>query len=226
MTTIIGYVTDNGNEVILATDRQSSIKEQGFKQAVDKIIIGKNKRFCFAMSGLADENSYELVNMMKEGDFDMEKAIQEEDFPKLRELNLTRWDGRIPRGKDSTSFFIASIFDETPKLHTIWPLGRIEERSYTWMGSGQKYVQEYLKSKSTQLQAEQGINLLELLRKDSASARQAVFYALGLATSQDIYSSGIDVAIIRKENIVHLGKELKQMGERLDQNALEKILKA
>ena len=110
------------------------------------------------------------------------------------------------------SLLVATRYDDKPKLWTCWPLGRIEERYFTAVGSGGKHAQDYLES-------------LSYLCPRDVDASWAIDAAVGglKAASKDVYTSGRDIVVVRKEGIIKFGDLIKSHQEKADKEAIEEI---
>ena len=94
-------------------------------------------------------------------------------------------------------FLLATRFGD-PKLWTCWPLGKVEERSWTSIGSGSDYALNYISEQEKiipkRITASDGIDL--------------VINSLDKA-SQDLYTGGLDLIVLDGEGIHDLGKKIR-----------------
>jgi 20S proteasome alpha/beta subunit len=74
----------------------------------------------------------------------MEKVTSEGKFDDLVKTNLIRMGGRQWGGELTNSLILATRFDDGPRLFTCWPLGLVEERYVTGIGSGSDPALSYI----------------------------------------------------------------------------------
>ena len=219
MTTVLGLKAEKGKKgIIMASDLQGTAGDQ--KSIIRKLHINKSRNAVFGIAGIYDQEFENFLEELKEDKYDIEQIVETGIFPELLGLNLNRWDNQIP---DDTynGLFLATNFEEEPKLYTCWPLGGVEERLGIYMGSGSQYVEEYLDSEqiislakgrrdpldSNNITLEQGIDLAET--------------ALNFAI-HDLYSGGLDMMIKTKEEIYD-SPELKEERDKGRKRAIKKI---
>jgi len=214
MTTEIGIVSEEKFEnefrraVTLASDKArttTSWKPHGdlaYKQQQrsegQKIFIDNNNDFAVCMSGIYDERYEEFLYGMIRGKLDVKKALLEGCFMPLAELNVSRWEGRMPED-NFNSLLIASRFESKPKLYTCWPLGKVEERYFTSIGSGSKYALPYIQKKA------KAIPYAVSLENSIDLAVEGI-----KAASEDIYTGGLDIVIVTEKEIIPFGKEIDE----------------
>ncbi len=226
MTTLIGIKAGKGKEgAIMASDSSkttTSIDDQGdviyrqlTKSETQKIYVDNDRKFAVSMSGIYDLPYMDFLTNMLNGKIDIEKVLKEGYFKELHELNDMRWDGRTPN-TNINSLLIASRFDNRPSLYTCWPLGRVEERYWTAVGSGSKFANEYIRKKEMELLIPKGISLDEGIRLADSSIKEA---------SQDIYTGGIDMIVVTAEKIREFGKSIKDSANDAHEKMLNKIIK-
>ena len=225
MTTILGLRADRGKKVnqgiILGSDisiTHTEWKEKGSlavkeltKSGFQKMKGSRDGRFIIGTAGVYDNNYYIFLDKLLTGKYDVEKIIAEKDFQEFRELNINRWGREFPNGQEVNEFLIASRFDNKPKLHRVFPLGKVEE--YTWcvIASGSPHVTDYFKvnDHSTPYQTmNQGIDLMD----------GALSYA-----NKDIYTVGFDIAVVRPENIKHFIREIQSTYSKAKKDIIKTI---
>ena len=102
MTTLVGIVAKkNGPSVVMASDLSGTmrswenrgemfVKKETTKET-QKIHIDKKGELAVSVCGIADENCYDFIYSLKEGDIDFRKSIEEGFFDELVNLNLNRF---------------------------------------------------------------------------------------------------------------------------------------
>lgn len=209
MTTLIGIRAGNGNGgVILGSDMsrtQTSWNPQGdvaYRQQRrtegQKIYIDNKREIALCMSGTYDQHYIGFLSKVINDEVDLKKNIEERFFPELAKLNYDRWQGKVPNNENINGLLIATRFDE-PKLYTCWPLGLLEERSWTSIGSGSEYALNHISEQGKLIP--RGICLGEAI--------DIVVAALDKA-SQDVYTGGLDMVVVKKEGIYDFGKEIRE----------------
>lgn len=103
---------------------------------------------------------------------------------------------------------VATRFDE-PKLYTCYPLGRIEERAWTAIGSGSDYALRHIAESGKLIpkgvNVHQGIDLtVEALDK----------------ASQDLYTGGLDLVVVTKDGIHDIGESIRREVTLARENAI------
>jgi 20S proteasome alpha/beta subunit len=209
MTTLVGIKAEKGNPgVIIGSDMnqtRTSWDAQGdfaqrrqTKSEVQKIYVNNDSTAAICMSGTMDSAYASFLYDFLESKFDLEKITHKGFFEDVLKLNLDRWEGRVPNLDRLSGFLLATRYNE-PKLYTCWPLGSVEERNYTSIGSGSNFALEYLNSFNIRIpkgiSIENGIDLaVESLDK----------------ASQDIYTGGLDLIILTKDKILDLGSKIRE----------------
>jgi len=209
MTTLVGIKANRGKKgVVLASDLNKTRQEWkpegdiAYKELTtsetQKIYAGHSNRVAIAGAGIVDSYLGKFIEDIKRGKIDIEKVITESYFPEVLDMNLNRWNGTVPIAENSSSFLMATRFGE-PKLYTCWPLGKVEERLWTSIGSGSKYALQYLRDAEGPMQN----NSWTLKRSLDLSVE-----SLNRA-SQDIYTGGLDIVVLTKEGLFPFGKDIK-----------------
>jgi len=224
MTTLVGVTAEKGKKgIILASDlsrTRTSWRPHGdvaFRQQTrsegQKIYIDNEGEFAVCMSGVFDQSYVDFLSELLEGNTDLIKNIPEGKFYELLRLNLSRWEGRIPN-EDMNSLLFATRFNGKPELYTCYPLGNIERRIYTSIGSGSGYALENISS-STEL-IPKGITLKKGVDLVVQSLEKA---------SQDIYTGGLDLVVVTKNGIQSFGKDIKESIDNAKSYAIRDIKK-
>ena len=201
MTTLIGIRAGNGNGiegVVLASDStmtrtnwvnqgDSAYREQTRSEA-KKIYVGENGEFALCMSGFYDEPYTDFLSEVLKGKIDLRNVTKTGFFKEFANMNLARWDGRVPNNDRMSALLLATRF-EKPSLYTCYPLGHVEERRWTSIGSGSEHAIQYLSGK-------------EIIPQEIGMG-QAINLAIeGLdEASRDIYTGGINLVTITEAGI-------------------------
>lgn len=224
MTTLIGIKAEKGKEgVILASDlsrTQTSWNAQGdiayrqqTKSEGQKIYVDDQKKIALSMSGIFDNLYTDFLSQVLEGDLDIKKAVKKGFFLELKTMNEMRWEGRIPDVEYMNGLLLATNFDK-PKLYTCWPLGRVEERNWTSIGSGSNYALKHISKQGKliprKLSLEEGIDLAVSSLNEAA---------------QDIYTGGLDLVIVTSEGIREYGEDIKNAMDSAKNKSIEDIKK-
>ena len=224
MTTLIGIKTSvvDKYSVVLASDtNQTSINcnTQGnvaYKEMVQsetqKIYIDDECELALCMTGVYDPMYVDFLAKILAGATEVRKAIDRGFFEELHHLNLRRWDYKTPNPGYSNSLLLATRYDNIPKLYNCWPLGGVEEKDYTSIGSGSQYALSRIGKQGPKIppyvSLEEGIDLAV------ASIDEA---------SRDINTSGLDLVVITPDSINSYGKTIKEDMETAKAASINKI---
>ncbi|MBU1202353.1 MAG: hypothetical protein KJ583_06550 [Nanoarchaeota archaeon] len=227
MTTIVGITTNKEEEkrVILASDiSQTSIlwdnrgdvayKHQS-KSETEKIHIDKNEEVVIAMSGVYDDLYIDFLHKVLADKIDIKKAVKNNFFQELQDLHLKRWNGIYPQDNSANSLLLATRFDNKPELYTCFPLGKLDKREWSSIGSGSQYAINYISKQGLSVPPHLTIN--EGLDLVVASLNEA---------SQDIYTGGLDVVVISPDKIENYGRKIKEDMDLAKQKSIESIKKS
>lgn len=211
MTTILGINYPSTDSAILIADRQETAINRythipSAKLLTRKLWVSKDGNFCFGNSGGICKDTYDFIQKLVEGGFDIQKILKKGHFPELRKLNHLKMGDRVPNPDTINGLVFATRFDGEPKLYTCFPLGRVEERMWTTAGSGVERVQEYMDAKKVLAEAEDYNGPGR--EPDTADIIQAGLEAVRRAQSQDIYSHGLDMLVCTPEKIIDHYAEL------------------
>jgi len=197
MTSVFGLNLPGVEMAVLAADRQSSYgphKTPTKKHLGRKLWTSKDGFYSFGHSGTRDERFGDFVSGMVDGSsVDMQRVIGNGYFPELRKLNLSRMGRKLPNLQELSSFLLITRFDNNPKLYTCWPLGDVEEREVTFIGSGSEKLEQYVSALNTLSEARNYANTGEPM--DSDDVIRIALEGLSYAQGNDIYSSGLDLVI-------------------------------
>ena len=221
MTTLIGIEAKKDNSVILASDlsatrtswtpRGDVAYRKQTKEEAQKIDVNKNRTVALASAGLVDKNYLDFLGGVLNGDIDIEKAIKEGNFQELAEMNIKRWEGRFPND-DVSSFLTAVRFNGSPQLYTCWPLGRVENRDFTSIGSGSEYALQHLMKYGEQIY--RGMRLTDCLDIAVTGLQEA---------SRDIYTAGLDLVVVAPDQIYEFGSDIKNAIDAAKTRSIKKI---
>jgi len=223
MTTLIGIVAGKGEpSVVLASDLQGTSeriedrgevvlrkKERGESQ---KIHVNDAGDLAVCMTGIHDGNYSAFLYDFIHGNINFKEAIEKGNSEALFKLNLDRFNGRMWDNSHVNSLLIATRYDDSPRLWTCWPLGRIEERYFTALGSGSEHAIDYLQS-------------LNYLCSRDVDADWAIDAAIGAlkAASKDVYTSGKDIVVVRKKDILKFGDVIRNRHKEAEKEAIREI---
>jgi len=214
MTTLIGIVSEDKfkegskRSVTLASDKAGTkttwnpegdvaykLQERSESQ---KIFLDDNGEFALCMTGTFDSIYQDFQYALLRGKVGIKKALNDGHFPELLKLNLSRWGGKLPQD-NLNALLIATRFDNKPRLFTCYPLGKVEERLWTSIGSGSKYASEHIEKSEKiipyELSLEEGIDLsVEGIK----------------AASKDVYTGGLDIVAVTDKQILQFGKSIDE----------------
>ena len=217
MTSVMGLKHPTVNATVLIADRQTTFSDnKGMPKGENlgrKLWSSKNKNFCFGHAGNLDNELYDFIEKFAGEEFDVKKIIKKGYFPELRKLNINRMGKRLP-GENLSGLILATRFDKNPKLYTCFPLGSVEERGWTCLGSGDQKIIEYMEALRTMQEAQDylgnssTIQIKEVIKTGLEAVRRA--------QSQDIYSQGLDMMICTPKKLIdHYANLGDDFGEKL-----------
>ena len=209
MTTLVGIVAKKLTPgVVLASDLTGTREEwtpQGdvayrklTKGTAQKIHVSRSRNFAVCMTGVADAHYNQFLYDLIEEHIDVRPSLEKGHFEELFQLNLRRFGGRTWDSKNQNSLLIASRYDEKPLLYTCWPLGRVEERNVTSIGSGSDHALEHLMNQKYLSVNQIGLEEAATLADRSLECAAA-----------DIYTGGFDMVVITPSGIVEYGKTIE-----------------
>ena len=224
MTTLIGLVSDRKEPVVvLGSDLSGtsySWKSEGDmayrkqeRNESQKIYADDKGEVVISTTGIIDGHYQEfLLDVLREK-INVKKAVESGFFKEVLDMHLNRWGGFIPDQNRQNSFLIATRFDDKPKLHTCYPLGKIEERYWTSIGSGSEYSLDHIRKSG---KMDRGVYLDE-----------AIDLVVGglHAASQDIHTSGLDLVVVKPNGIYQFGDDIRNSLEEAKRNTVESIKK-
>lgn len=225
MTTIVGIEAKNSNKgIILASDLSATKTDwtprgdvayrRQTKSDTQKIHVNRNGDVALSTAGVIDKKYFDFLEAVLRGDIDIKKVIERESFPEFSELNLNRWDGKFPDDENINSLILATRFGE-PKLYTCWPLGKVEERNVTSIGSGSSYALQFLSKQSENIY--RGLPIPRCIELAVSSLDEA---------AQDIYTGGLDLVVVTNDGIREFGADIKNAIDSSKRRVIQKIKKS
>ncbi len=210
MTTVFGIKHPEADVAVLVADKQTTTfnKESsipGGKYLSRKLWKSSNDDFCLGHIGMWDRETYEFVQSVSEGKYNIEKIVEKGNFKELRNLNIKRMGNEFPNSIELSSFIFATRFGNKPKLYTCFPLGKVEERSWITGGSGKEKINEYMNALNVKGEA------TDYIRGDPVRPADVIrvgLEAVRRAQGQDLYSHGLDMMVCTKEKINDHYKDL------------------
>ncbi|MFH1209921.1 MAG: hypothetical protein V1663_03985 [archaeon] len=207
MTTLIGIKAEKGDHgIILASDLSGTTTTwtpQGdvayrkqTRQEHQKIYVNKDRTAAICTSGVFDQPYIDFLSQIIEGGIDLKEAIKKEFFSELERLNVSRWNGLSP-SEDMNGLLVAVRYEE-PSLYTCWPMGKVQERPWTSIGSGSDYVLDYIRKQGRLIPYD--VSLEDNIDLVVASLDRA---------SQDIYTGGLNFVIIKENGIFEFGDHIR-----------------
>ena len=227
MTTLVGICSENETEVVLASDRQVSHNDDSgnfqSKGPAKKLYVENRRDLAFGIAGVYDRATVELIKAVVDGSIDLRKRIDEGKFPELLEINLERYGGKLPdlNLKESTGLFVSTRYEKKPQLFTCWPLGKIEGRQWTCIGSGSKYVEAYFQAEEIVRSARPSATIFKKGKISHKVARELAYRAVRYAAKDDPYSSGLDLVVVGADGIIEFGDRISA----IEESAQDEILK-
>lgn len=229
MTTLVGIQAMKGTPaVVLASDLTGTRTEWDSegdiairtqtKKEVKKIHVNTARTLAVCMAGVYDDWYSDFLLDLKEGTANFYDVLKKRgstptSFEALRDLNLSRMGGKTYRQDLQNGLLIATRYDNTPRLWTCLPLGKVEDRFWTAVGSGEKHASNYLQ--------EQGYHSPREVCLETAVTLAS--HALR-AASADIYTGGWDVTIVTPTEITEYGSKIKDDLQRCEQQTLSYII--
>lgn len=226
MTTLVGIVAEDSKiGVILASDvsrTQVSWVTKGdfaYRQQKtsegQKIYVDDRREVALSMCGVYDQNYIDFLSGVLKGDIDIRRRVASGHFPEFEELNIVRWGGQVPNLDQMNSLLMATRFDGDPKLWTCWPMGKIEEKKWTSIGSGSSYALNYVQSQAKLIPSY--LSLADGVDLAASSLNEA---------SQDIYTGGLDLVVVTPKLIQNYGGEMNEAMDIAKRKAIEKVKKS
>lgn len=209
MTTIVGIKSGiHKPSVVLASDL--AMTETQWKSAgdvaymqqtradVQKIFVSEDNDFAAAISGTVDQPYVDFYTNLLRGKFNLREAIKSGYFSDFADLNLNRWNGKNPDQRVN-SLLLASRFDSKPELYTVYPLGKVEYRPWTAIGSGSEFALDTIRHCDKFIPGY--LPIKEAIDLASRSLENA---------SRDIHTGGLDLVVIQPDRIVSFGTQISQ----------------
>lgn len=234
MTTIIGIEAKKGEEkkIVLASDitgtrenwhDKGDIAVKIKSQGTVKKLYGNND-IAFGVAGLYDEKTVGIVQKLLSGEINFPERANNGRFDELLEVTLERCGNRELSSQLTTSFLVAlsNYKGQGPQLFNCWPLGAIEPREFTLIGSGSDYAQKRI---SEEVARER--RMLDMTQGDSVTLERAVKLAYaGIGAAQtDVYTKGADLVVLGQDGIKQYGDMIRKGMDEAEKRALETIIK-
>lgn len=224
MTTLVGIKAEKGKSgIILASDlsgTQTSWSAEGdvayrqqTRSEIQKIYVDNEREIALCTAGFHDQLYVDFLSKILEGEIDIRGITKRGYFPQLKNLNERRWGKKSPDLDYMNSLLIATRFDN-PRLYTCWPLGRVEERKWTSIGSGSDYASKYILKQGKLIP--RGLSLNEGVDLAVSGLNEA---------SQDIYTGGLDLVVVTEDGIREFGEDIKRTLNSAMENVVKKIKK-
>lgn len=166
------------------------------------------------MAGARDSLYQKFLYGLLSGEIDFRRASEKGVFEELLNLNLSRFGGKLWSGQLSNSLMVATRYDGKPKLWTCFPLGAVEERSYTSIGSGSDNALKCIEEETSRYLSTEQISIPEGIRIASGALR---------AAAADPYTKGLDIVVLTEDGIHEFGKEIKDSLRLAEENLLGRI---
>ncbi|MDD5192971.1 MAG: hypothetical protein PHF67_00115 [Candidatus Nanoarchaeia archaeon] len=223
MTTLVGIRAGQVKEgVVLASDLSQTktvwspqgdvAYRQQTKLEGQKIYVDDSRQLAVCMSGIYDQPYIDFLSGILKGQIDFQKAVEKEFFPELANLTLSRWGGKVPENELYNGLLVATRFDNRPKLYTCFPLGKVEERNWTSIGSGSQFALEHISKQGKLIPHYLGLEEAVDLAQSSLDK-----------ASQDLYTGGLDIVVIAPGEITEFGSEIKAEIERARTRSIERL---
>ncbi|MAG26151.1 hypothetical protein CMI47_11365 [Candidatus Pacearchaeota archaeon] len=202
MTTVFGYIPNYVEAGVLVADKQFTQSDQAGtpigKQLQRKLWQNQDGTFAFGISGTMHSENDELVRKIISGDINIQRVTEKGNFPELRKINIAKMGREVPNTDDISGLIGITRFDDKPRLFNFFPLGSVQERVYTTIGSGSPRVEEYLTALGTMNQAQDYMTSRTGILTD---AIQIGLEAVRRSQAQDLYSHGLDMMVVTPERI-------------------------
>lgn len=219
MTTIIGLETSykGAPAIVLASDMTGTgtdlddngdvIVKRRVQAHYKKLYSAHDGKSVMGIAGIYDPLAQELVKEFVKGNLDLQAITSKGFFPEMEKIHLKRASGRFLRQEDANSTLIACLDQKgTPILYTCFPLGLVERREGTAIGSGADYAlnfinQEILRDRGPiDIVSERSLPLLDGMNLSRRAIRHA---------AKDIYTKGLDLVVLTSEGVKEYGERIR-----------------
>ena len=118
--------------------------------------------------------------------------------------------------QNTNSLLLATRFKGKPRLHSCYPLGKVEEKAWTSIGSGSDYALGHISNyvSSHALDVPRDISL----EKGVELAHEGLSKA-----SQDLYTGGLDLVVVTPRGIKNYGSMIRKDISDAEQKAVRKV---
>lgn len=226
MTTLIGIVAqkENPNSVVIASDLQTTfekLEDRGdvvlrvkSRTEVEKIDVDDARNAIMAGAGMIDSHYNQFLYSFKKGEFDLKEITEKGYFPQFLDLHIRRFGGKNFNSGGSNQLLLATRYDGKPKLWGCYPLGHVEELPFAVIGSGGDLAREYFAKQ----------NILSNRQLNTSQAIDLAANAIGAANT-DIYTSGLNLAVVTSDGIKLFGEEIRKRVKTAEREAMDEIKK-
>lgn len=221
MTTIIGIEAKKDRSVILASDLSATRTRwapQGdvayrkqTREEAQKINVDNKGYVAVATSGTIDMSYIDFLEKVIAGEINLEEVIKNENFPEFKKLNEDRWQGRVP-DDNINSLLMAARYSGESHLYSCWPLGKVDQRPFTAIGSGSEYALEHLTRYGEQIY--RGLPLVDCVDLAVSGLQEA---------SRDIYTAGLDLVVVTPDKIHMFGGDIKRAVDTAKRRTINRI---
>lgn len=205
-------------------DQRGDVAQRERSQdACQKLYVDPKGYFALGITGLYDESARNLLKEILSGKINLRAAIKAGELKQLAQINNDRFGGKIwdPEAVTSMLAVTRGPRGHTPELYTFWPLGKIEGRLWTSIGSGSKYASDYIVEQLKQQKP------VDLTGSEDVSVQRGIVVGTGAINhaSRDIYTGGLDLVVARNDRITRYGDEIREELSGAENRVMERILK-
>lgn len=219
MTTIVGLETlyKGSPAIVLASDMTGTgtdfddkgdvVVRRRVQAPYKKLYVAQDEKSVIGIAGVYDTLAQNLIREFVKGNLDLRTITDKGFLPEIEKIHLQRAAGQFLRQENSNSALIACLDDKgSPALYTCFPLGRVERRDGTAIGSGADYALDFM---NQEIVRDRGtINLTSdrcpPLLSGVDLARRAIRHA-----AKDIYTKGLDLVVLTPEGVKEYGERIR-----------------
>ena len=235
MTTIVGIETrlKEKSAIVLASDvtgTADNLEDHGdvilrrkTQSNYTKLYASKNEQAILGMAGTIDERACELLTRAIAGEIEFEKIVRDGFFPEMRDLHIKRSENKVLKSGDTNSILLAyKGEDQVPRLYTCWPLGLVEHREGTAIGSGSDYAFSFINGELAR-----SLGQIDITTKYEMLLPRGIELAVGAVrhAARDIYTKGLDLKILTPEGVRSYGKRITDALDAAERDTLSQIIK-
>ncbi len=235
MTTIIGLETryKGASAIVLASDMTGTgtdfddkgevVLKRRVQAPYKKLYAAQDGRSVIGIAGIYDTLAQDLVKKFVNGKLDLQKIANDGFFPNMEAIHLKRAKGRFLRPDDSNSALIACLDEDgSPVLYTCFPLGGVERREGTAIGSGSDYALDFMSQELVRRRGPVDIiseNYMDLMAGMDLS-RRAIRHS-----ARDIYTKGLDLVVLTPKDIKEYGQRIRTAIDNAEEGEMDLIRK-